>query len=185
VLSARPDRRAGAARPEQGCRTAGLMPREDRVAPPDLPGPLHAGRPGVASRPVPAAAASPLGRGLRGHSRHYPGLAPQADLAQVGLFGASPARASPNRISDQEPGDPHGHREPDLGTPARTRRTGPAWPSHRRLHRVADPPATPISTQHHAGQARPGASFLPPKPRPSWPWTSCTWIPCCSSGSTR
>ena len=32
---------------------------------------------------------------------------------------------------------------------------------------------------------RPGASSLPAKPRPSWPWTSCTWTPCSSGGSTR
>ena len=42
-------------------------------------------RPRVADRPIPAAAAPPLGRGLRGNSRHDPGLAAQAGLAQVGL----------------------------------------------------------------------------------------------------
>lgn len=40
-------------------------------------------------------------------------------------------------------------------------------------------------TPHLADRVRPGASSSPPKPVPSWPWTSCTWTPCCSDGSTR
>jgi hypothetical protein len=43
---------------------------------------------------------------------------------------------------------------------------------------------TPASIPHHAGRVRPGDSSSPAKPRPSWPWTSCTWTPSCSGGST-
>jgi hypothetical protein len=68
VLSARSDRCAVAARPEQGCRTAGLAPREHRVAPTGRSGALPACRPGVAGRLVPVRAASPLGRDLHGDS---------------------------------------------------------------------------------------------------------------------
>ena len=60
-------------------------------------------------------------------------------LAERGLLGTSPTRASPDRSSDQKTGDSLGSRESHLGTSARARRTGPARPSHRRLHRVADP----------------------------------------------
>ncbi len=58
-------------------------------------------------------------------------------------------------------------------------------PPHGRLHRVADPPATPASIPRRVGQARPGASSSPHRRRPSWPWTSCTSTPWCSDGSTR
>jgi hypothetical protein len=58
-------------------------------------------------------------------------------------------------------------------------------PSHRRFHRLADPPATPVSIPHRVGRARPGASSSPRKPRPSWPWTLCTWTPSFSLGSPR
>ncbi|MGH3901130.1 MAG: hypothetical protein ACRDTA_23350 [Pseudonocardiaceae bacterium] len=37
---------------------------------------------------------------------------------------------------------------------------------------------TPVCTPRRAGQARPGDSSSPRKPRPSWRWTSCTWTPC-------
>ncbi len=39
-------------------------------------------------------------------------------------------------------------------------------PPHRRLHRLADPPATPASIPHYAGRARLGAGSSPPRPRP-------------------
>jgi hypothetical protein len=39
---------------------------------------------------------------------------------------------------------------------------------------------TPASTPRLADPDRPGASSSPPKPRPSSPWTSCTWITCSS-----
>jgi hypothetical protein len=119
ALSARSNCRAGAARPGQGRRTAGLTARECRVAPPDLPGPLPARRPGMAGRLIPAAAAPPLGRGLRGHSRHNPGLAPQARLTEMGLHRPPPTRTSPDRNNNQKPSDAHGNRESHLGTPAR------------------------------------------------------------------
>src|SRR5918998_3137538 len=124
---------------------------------------------------VRAAAAPPLGRDLPSHSRHDPGLAPHTHLAQRGLHCMSPTRTSPDRSDDQAARHLHGNREPHLGTPARAGRTGLPRPSHRRLHRVADPPATPASIPHRAGQAPPGASSSPHRPRPSWPWTSCTW----------
>jgi hypothetical protein len=43
---------------------------------------------------------------------------------------------------------------------------------------------TPASIQHLAGRDRVGASFSPPKPRPSSLWTLCTYI-VFSNGSTR
>jgi putative transposase len=46
---------------------------------------------------------------------------------------------SPDRTGDQETRDSHGNGESHLGTPTGAGRTGPARPSHRRLHRVADP----------------------------------------------
>src|SRR5918997_6801090 len=88
-------------RPEQGRRTAGVAPRERCVAPPDPSGPLHARRPSVAGRLIPAAAAPPLDRGLRRHSCHDPGLAPQARLTEMGLHRPPPARTSPNRNTDR------------------------------------------------------------------------------------
>jgi transposase InsO family protein len=75
-------------------------------------------RPGMADRLVSARAGSPRGRGLPRHSRHDPGLAPQAGLAQVGLHRTPPARTSTHRSSDQKSGDPHDSRESRLGTPA-------------------------------------------------------------------
>jgi hypothetical protein len=62
-------------------------------------------RPGVAGRLVPVVAAPLLGRGLRGHSRHPPGLALQAGLAQMGLHRTPPARTStgqPVTAEDQD-----------------------------------------------------------------------------------
>ena len=47
-------------------------------------------------------------RGLRGHSRHGSGLAPQAGLTEMGLHRPSPARTSSDRNGDQETGDSHG-----------------------------------------------------------------------------
>src|SRR5918998_1345151 len=79
-----------------------------------------------------------------------------------------PTRTSPDHSDDQPAHHRHGNREPHLGTPARARRTDPPRPSHRRLHCVADPPATPASVPHRAvrphlapvpdrtGQGRPG-----------------------------
>ena len=133
---------------------------------------------------VRAAAAPPLGRDLPSHSRHDPGLAPHTHLAQRGLHRTPPTRTSPDRSDDQAAHHLHGNRESHLGTPARAGRTGPPRPSHRRLHRVADPPATPASIPHRAGQAPPGASSSPHRPRPSWPWTSCTSTPWRCDGST-
>jgi putative transposase len=52
---------------------------------------------------------------FRGHSRHAPGLAPQADLAAMGLHRTPPARTSPDRSSDQEAGPPHGDGESSWG----------------------------------------------------------------------
>ena len=86
-----------------------LRQGECSVAPTDLRGPLHARRPGVTGCFISAAAAPTLGRGLSGHSRHDPGLAPQAGLAAMGLLGTPPAWAPPDRTGDQESGDPHGH----------------------------------------------------------------------------
>jgi len=77
--------------------------------------------------------------GLRGHSCHDPGLAPQAGRQKVGLHRTPATRTCTHRSNDQEPRDAHGHRESHLGPPARAGRTGPARPSHRRLHCVANP----------------------------------------------
>jgi hypothetical protein len=63
---------------------------------------------------------------------------------------------------------------PTWGHPARAGRTGPARPSHRRLHRVADPPVTLALIPPRADQVRPGASSSRHRSRPSWPWTFCT-----------
>jgi hypothetical protein len=56
---------------------------------------------------------------------------------------------------------------------------------------IASPPPrcdkfcmTPVSVPRLAGRVRPGASSSPPKLRRCWPWTSCTWTPCFSPGST-
>jgi hypothetical protein len=46
----------------------------------------------------------------------------------------------PDHGGDHETCDAHGNREPYRGPPARAGRTGPARPSHRRLHRVARTP---------------------------------------------
>ena len=127
----------------------------------------------MVGRCVPARARSPLGRGLPGHCCHDPGLALQVGLAERGLLGASPTRASPDRNSDQKTGDSHGSRESHLGTSAGAGRVGPARPSHRRLDRVADPPVTLVSIPHLAGRVRLGASSSPRRRRPSWPWISC------------
>jgi hypothetical protein len=75
-----------------------------------------------------------------GYTRHDPGLASQAGLTHMGLHRPPPTRTSTDRSSDQEPGHSHGCRESHLGTPEGTGRTGPARPSHRHLHGVADPP---------------------------------------------
>src|SRR5437764_492 len=91
---------AGAARPEQGRRIAGVTARERRAAPTSRPGALQTRRPGVARGVVPVRATSPLGRDLPGHSRHAHGLAPQAGLAEMGLHRTPPSRTSPNRSSD-------------------------------------------------------------------------------------
>lgn len=150
------------------------------------PGPLHAGRPGVAGRLVTAIAAPPLGRGLRGQARHDPGLASQAGLAQMGLRRTPPpARTSADPSGGEGSRDSDGNRESNLGTPPRAGRTGPARP-------IASPPppygrscTTPVSIPHRVGRVRPGDSSSPRKPRPSWPWTLCTWTPCFSLGSMR
>jgi hypothetical protein len=111
----------------------------------------------MAGRAVPARATSPLSRGLPGHSCHDPGLAPQVGLAERGLLGASPPRASPDRNSDHKTGDSHGSRESHLGTPARAERVGPARP-------IASPPAPCGRSSRDAG--------IDPAPRrstPTWP----------------
>jgi hypothetical protein len=83
----------------------------------------------VAGRPVTAVAAPPLGRDFPSHSRHDPGLAPQACLAEMGLHGTPPTRTPTHRRGDQAAHHPHGNRESHLGTPARAGRTSP--PRHR------------------------------------------------------
>ena len=57
-------------------------------------------------------------------------------------------------------------------------------------HRIAA--STVWQILHDAGvdptprrSVRPGDSSSTLRPRPSWPWTSCTWTRCCSDGSTR
>jgi hypothetical protein len=162
------------------------------------PGPLHGRRPGMAGRLISARAASPLGSNLPRHSRHDPGLAPQAGLTQVGLHRRPPARTSTHRSSVQKPGDPHGSRESRLGTPAGTGRTGPARPSHRRLHRVVDPArrryrsrASPLGAElapvsHRAGQDRPSGGLRARGHRVA-PANLCTdrrraWLPPSTSG---
>jgi hypothetical protein len=103
---------------------------------------------GVAGRLVTAIAAPSLGRGLRGHARHDPGLASQAGLAQLGLHHPPPARTSPDPSGGEGSRDSDGNRESNLGTPPRAGRTGPARPSHRRLHR---PPRHQPNTSKLAG----------------------------------
>jgi putative transposase len=55
------------------------------------------------------------------------------------LHHPPPPRTSTHRRSDQEPRGAYGKGQSHLGTPAGAGRTGPTRPSHRRLHRVADP----------------------------------------------
>jgi hypothetical protein len=71
---------------------------------------------------------------------------------------------------------------PTGGISALAGRTGPARPSHRRLHggRFC---TTLALIPPHVDRVQPGASSLPPRPRPSSPWTSCPWTPSCSGGS--
>jgi hypothetical protein len=101
ALSARSDRRAGAARLEQGCRAVGVAARERCVAPAGLSGPLDSRRSGVAGSLISARAASPLDRDLPGHSCHDLGLAPPVGLAEVGLQRTPPAWTSSDRRGDQ------------------------------------------------------------------------------------
>jgi hypothetical protein len=141
-------------------------------------------RPRVADRPIPAAAAPPLGRGLRGNSRHDPGLAAQAGLAQVGLHHPrQPGRPSTTAAIKK--------------LVIRMAHENPTWGQRRvqgelvRLgHRIAA--STVWQILHDAGidpaprrSVRPGASSSPRRPRPSSPWISCTWTPRASGGSTR
>jgi len=50
---------------------------------------LHTCPPGVAGRLIAAAAAPPLGRGLSGHARHDPDLAPPVGLARTAEMNIS------------------------------------------------------------------------------------------------
>jgi putative transposase len=123
-------------------------------------------RPGVAGRFIPAAATSPLGRGLPGHACHDLGLAPPVGLAAMGLHRSPPTRTSTDCGGDQEAHCPSGDRESEFGTPARAGRTGP--PPHRRLHCLAHPPrgryrsrTVPVGPDvapvpHHPAQGHPG-----------------------------
>jgi putative transposase len=102
-----------------------------------------------------AAPALALERGLPGRSCHDPGLAPQAGLAQLGLHGPPPARASTDVSGNQEASHSDGDGNPTWG--------------HRRVqgelvrlgHRIAA--STVWQILHDAG--------LDPAPRRSGP----TW----------
>ena len=173
ALSARLSDGAGPARGVQGCRTPGAPAPERGAAPPDRPGPLPAVRPAMALGTVLADSPKSMGRGVRRDPGDAARLAPAASRTPMGLHEPAVSGTAVHASRDPQARDPHRDRQPDMGTPARARRTRQARPPDRGLHGVADPARcrdrlrAPPHRPHleaipdHAGPRHPGGRFRP------------------------